>query len=86
VSSAITMPQLMVDIRSDKTIVKVLQVYFYWPTLFKDVKTFITGCEMPQSGILEVELFDVWAIDFMGPFPSSHNHLYILMAVDYIFK
>jgi len=41
---------------------------------------------MPQSGILEVELFDVWRIDFMDPFSPSHNNLYILMAVDYVFK
>ncbi|KAL4368187.1 hypothetical protein GQ457_05G023540 [Hibiscus cannabinus] len=36
--------------------------------------------------ILEVELFDVWGIDFMGPFPSSHGDLYILLAVDYVSK
>ena len=40
--------------------------------------------EMPQSGILEVELFDVWGIDFMDPFPPSHNNFYILVAVDYV--
>ena len=34
----------------------------------------------------EVELFDVWGIDFMGPFPPSYNNLYILMAVDYVSK
>jgi len=39
---------------------------------------------MPQSGIPEVELFDVWGIDFVGPFPPSHNNLYILVAVDYV--
>ena len=27
--------------------------------------------EMPLQGILVVQLFDVWGIDFMGPFPSS---------------
>jgi len=42
--------------------------------------------EIPQSGILEVELFDVWGIDFMGPFPPFHNNLYILVAVDYVSK
>ena len=36
--------------------------------------------------ILEVELFDIWGIDFMGPFPSSYNNLYILLAVDYVSK
>jgi len=41
---------------------------------------------MPQQGILEVELFDVWGIDFMGPFPPSYNNLYILVVVDYVSK
>ncbi|CAA7025707.1 unnamed protein product [Microthlaspi erraticum] len=38
--------------------------------------------EMPLNPILEVEIFDVWGIDFMGPFkPSSNGHNYILVAV-----
>ena len=36
--------------------------------------------------ILEVELFDLWGMDFMGPFPSSFSDLYILIAMDYISK
>ena len=36
--------------------------------------------------ILEVELFDLWGMDFMGPFPPSFNNLYILMVVDYFSK
>ena len=32
------------------------------------------------------ELFDVWGIDFMGPFVSSHGMKYILVAVDYVSK
>ena len=36
--------------------------------------------------ILEVELFDLWGMDFMGPFPLSYNNLYILLAVDYVLK
>ena len=36
--------------------------------------------------ILEVELFDLWGIDFMGPFPPSYNNLYILLAADYVSK
>ncbi|XP_058010458.1 uncharacterized protein LOC131183818 [Hevea brasiliensis] len=42
--------------------------------------------EMPQQGILEIELFDVWGIDFMGPFPSSFGNKYILVGVDYVSK
>ena len=41
---------------------------------------------MPQSGILICEIFDVWGIDFMGPFPSSFGKVYILLAVDYVSK
>ncbi|KAM1362955.1 hypothetical protein PS1_028252 [Malus domestica] len=41
---------------------------------------------MPQTPILIVEIFDVWGIDFMGPFPSSNGFLYILLAVDYVSK
>ena len=33
--------------------------------------------EMSQKGILEVEIFDVWGIDFMGPFPLSFGNNYI---------
>ncbi|KAL4368419.1 hypothetical protein GQ457_05G022940 [Hibiscus cannabinus] len=78
---------------------KILQSGFYWPTLFKDAHAFSKACdwcqrtgnisrrnEMPLQNILEVELFDVWGIDFMGPFPSSQGDLYILLAVDYVSK
>ncbi|KAH9769288.1 hypothetical protein KPL71_011944 [Citrus sinensis] len=42
--------------------------------------------EMPLTNILEVEVFDVWGIDFMGPFPPSFGNLYILVVVDYVSK
>jgi len=41
---------------------------------------------MPLTNILVSEIFDVWGIDFMGPFPSSFGNLYILLAVDYVSK
>ncbi|GJT14775.1 hypothetical protein Tco_0873481 [Tanacetum coccineum] len=31
--------------------------------------------EMPQNAIQVCEIFDVWGIDFMGPFPSSRAKL-----------
>lgn len=37
---------------------------------------------MRLNGVLEVELLDVWGIDFMGHFPASYHNLYILLAVD----
>ena len=36
--------------------------------------------------ILEVELFDLWGMDFMGPFPSLFSNLYILLALDNVSK
>nr|GFB66047.1 hypothetical protein [Tanacetum cinerariifolium] len=42
--------------------------------------------EMPQNFIQICEIFDVWGIDFMGPFPSSKGNKYILVAVDYLSK
>ncbi|CAM8919424.1 unnamed protein product [Rhodiola kirilowii] len=82
-----------------KTASKVLQCGFYWPTLFGDAYEFAKACdqcqrtgniskrhEMPQQSILPVELFDVWGIDYMGPFPSSFGNRFILVAVDYVSK
>ncbi|CAL9001045.1 unnamed protein product [Prunus brigantina] len=82
-----------------KTALKILQSGFFWPTLFKDAFNFCVKCdrcqrmgnisrrnEMPLKNILFVELFDVWGIDFMGPFPSSFGYTYILVAVDYVSK
>ena len=42
--------------------------------------------EPPLQTILEVELFDIWGMDLMGPFPSSFNNLYILLAMGYVSK
>lgn len=35
---------------------------------------------------LEVKIFYVWGIDFIGSFKSSNVHRYILVAVDYVSK
>ncbi|XP_057723791.1 uncharacterized protein LOC130939722 [Arachis stenosperma] len=83
----------------ERTATKVLQSGFYWPTIFKDAREFVCNCDscqrasnlphhhdIPQQGVLEVELIDVWGIDFMGPFPSSFFNAYILVAVDYVSK
>nr|GEW99905.1 reverse transcriptase domain-containing protein [Tanacetum cinerariifolium] len=42
--------------------------------------------EMPQNVIQVCEIFDVWGIDFIGPFPSLRENRYILVAVDYLSK
>ena len=41
---------------------------------------------MPQQPMLFCEVFDVWGIDFMGPFPVFFGFTYILLAVDYVSK
>nr|GFA49974.1 reverse transcriptase domain-containing protein [Tanacetum cinerariifolium] len=41
---------------------------------------------MPHNFIQICEIFDVWGIDFMGPFPSFKGNKYILVAVDYLSK
>ncbi|RVW22904.1 Retrovirus-related Pol polyprotein from transposon 297 [Vitis vinifera] len=84
---------------SKKTTMKVLQSGFSWPSLFKDAHTMCRSCDrcqrlgkltrrnqMPMNPILIVDIFDVWGIDFMGPFPMSFGNSYILMGVDYVLK
>ena len=82
-----------------RTAAKVLQSGFYWLSLFKDAHQFVSTCDKcqrmgsiskwdkpPLQTVLEVELFDIWGMDFMGPFPSSFSNLNILLAVDYVSK
>ncbi|GJV21126.1 reverse transcriptase domain-containing protein [Tanacetum coccineum] len=72
---------------------------FYWLTIYKDAHDYVTRCdicqrqgkisqrdEMPQNSIKVCEIFDIWGIDFMGPFSSSRGNKYILVAVDYLSK
>jgi len=40
---------------------------------------------MPLNPIIVVEIFDVWGINFMGPFSSCGNK-YILLVMDYVSK
>nr|GEV72204.1 reverse transcriptase domain-containing protein [Tanacetum cinerariifolium] len=78
---------------------KVFDSDFYWPTLYRDAHDLVTRCdacqrqgkisqrdEMPQNAIQVCEIFDIWGIDFIGPFSSSRGNKYILMAVDYLSK
>ena len=67
--------------------------------MYEDTKNFIRRCpncqrhggitardSMPMNYNLQVELFDVWGIDYMGPFVRSQGREYILVAVDYVSK
>ena len=42
--------------------------------------------EMPLTNILEVELFNIWGIDFLSTSPSSYGKKYILEVADYVSK
>ena len=39
---------------------------------------------MPLRNIQEIDVFDCWGIDFIGPLPSSLSNKYILLAVEYV--
>ena len=79
------------------TAFKILNAGFFWPTLFADANSYCSSClkcqasidlrkkdAMPLHPIIEVEIFDLWGVDFMGPFPNSNGFEYILMVVDYM--
>ncbi|GJV00450.1 reverse transcriptase domain-containing protein [Tanacetum coccineum] len=76
-----------------------LTPFFFWPTSIKDAQLSRTvdfranfkeklhnKMRCPQNSIQVCEIFDMWGIDFMGPFPSSRGNKYILVAVDYLSK
>nr|GEZ09977.1 reverse transcriptase domain-containing protein [Tanacetum cinerariifolium] len=84
---------------SNYTTNKVFDSNFYWPTIYRDAHDLVKSCdtcqrqgkisqrdEMPQNSLKVCEIFDIWGIDFMGPFPSSRGNKYILVAVDYLLK
>ncbi|GJS91518.1 reverse transcriptase domain-containing protein [Tanacetum coccineum] len=84
---------------SNYTAKKVFDSGFFWPTIYHDAHDMVKSCdtcqrqgkisqkdEMPQNVIQVCEIFDVWGIDFMRPFPSSRGNKYILMAIDYLSK
>ena len=82
-----------------RTHAKMWQSGFYWPTMYQDTQDFIKRCErcqwhgnintcdaIPLTNNLQVELFDVWGVDYMGPFLPCQGYDYILVAVDYVSK
>ncbi|GJS53305.1 reverse transcriptase domain-containing protein [Tanacetum coccineum] len=78
---------------------KIFNAGFFWLTIYRDAHDLVIWCdacqrqgkisqhdEMPQNAFQVYEIFDVWGIDFMGPFPSSRGNKYILVVVDYLSK
>eukprot|EP00253_Pinus_taeda_P008492 PITA_08492 len=83
-----------------RTAYKVLQLGYYWPSIFKDSKAYVKQCdscqrvgrpilsdEMPLRPQVLIEPFEQWALDFVGPInPSSNGKRYILVCTDYVTK
>ncbi|GKA96522.1 reverse transcriptase domain-containing protein [Tanacetum coccineum] len=78
---------------------KVFDADFFWPTIYRDAHAMIKSCdtcqrqgkisqrnEMPQNAIQVCEIFDIWGINFIGPFSSLRGNKCILVAVDYLSK
>ncbi|GKB52233.1 reverse transcriptase domain-containing protein [Tanacetum coccineum] len=78
---------------------KVYETGFFWPSIFKDARDYMMRCDacqrsgnissrrkMPQNNILVCEVFDIWGLDFMGPFPNSRGNKYVIVVVDYVSK
>jgi hypothetical protein len=78
---------------------KIWQSGFFWPTMYQDTTDFVRRCNsyqrhgninarnvIPLTTNLQIELFVVWGIDYMGPFPKSGKFEYILVAVDCVSK
>ena len=79
---------------------KVLQLGYYWPTIFKDAKNYVQACdsyqrmgylgqadEMLLQPQLVVKPFERWALNFVGPFNSPSNQkFYMLVTTDYVTK
>jgi hypothetical protein len=82
-----------------RTQAKVWSSGFYWPEMHEDTKRYVLSfpeCQrtgnisqwnsMPLKCNIQIDLFDVWGIDFMGPFKNSHGYEHILVMVDYVSK
>eukprot|EP00253_Pinus_taeda_P009868 PITA_09868 len=79
---------------------KVLQMGYYWPSIFHDAQDYVRRCdscqrmgqprkadEMPLQPQIVLKLFEKWAIDLVGPFnPPSYQKDYILVCTDYVTK
>ena len=83
-----------------RTAYKILNLGYYWPSIFKDAKRYVRSCdtcqrigrplpsdEMPLQPQVLIEPFEKWALDFIGPFnPPSKGKRYILVCIDYVTK
>jgi transposase InsO family protein len=79
---------------------KVIRAGLWWPTLHKDTKEYYRACdvcqrvgkpsrrdEMPLAPKMNLQSFEKWAIDFVGPINLLGKHTgarYIITATEYL--
>lgn len=81
-----------------RTAKKVIDSDFYWPNIFRGSYALCAYCErckksrsftlrnLPLTPILVCGIFDVWGIDFMGPFLPSFGFSFILTTMNNMSK
>ena len=86
----------------DTTAKKIQQSGLWWPTLHRDCKFFFSRCDrcqqlgrpLPSTEIPLILVnpsltFEIWAIEFIGPFPILAKRIgarYLITAVEYVTK
>ncbi|KAJ4821053.1 Pol-polyprotein [Rhynchospora pubera] len=79
---------------------RIVRAGFYWPSLKKDVETYVRRCEKcqfhariprqpphPMQSISSSWPFDVWGLDLLGPFPQGQGNVkFLVVAVEYFTK
>ncbi|KAJ4804794.1 Pol-polyprotein [Rhynchospora pubera] len=79
---------------------RIVRAGFYWPSLKKDVETYVHRCEKcqfhariprqpphPMQSISSSWPFDVWGLDLLGPFPQGQGNVkFLVVAVEYFTK
>ena len=86
----------------DATVWKIRDAGYWWPTMYRDCRTFVQACDpcqrkgkpraaarWPLTPILPLAPFEKWGIDFVGPIQPltrSTKCRYILVCTDYCTK
>lgn len=74
---------------------KILELEYWWPNCFTDLKNYIVTCEacqlfdpannnIPPHPIEATRIFETWGLDFVGPLPTTpRGNKYLLVAVEF---